>query len=156
MTEFLIIVESEADFRTASEIANRIFMEQIEWIEPYLSELLQWRGLSPNANFSCWKDIKSIHDEMRSQGIRLPRVLGGPDRMLKTDGASARKALHMVSQLQKDKTRNIKALVFIRDLDNQPQRRQALEQARQAYSSIVYSGPQCQDQTSTKIRTQGT
>ena len=37
MIEFVIIVESDADFRTASELANRIFVEQVEWIEPYLS-----------------------------------------------------------------------------------------------------------------------
>ena len=70
MTEFVIIVESEADFRTASELANRIFIEQIEWIEPYLPQQLQWRGIVGETKFTCWKDIRSIYDEMKSRGIR--------------------------------------------------------------------------------------
>lgn len=133
MTEFVIIVESEADFRTASEIANRIFTEQIDWIEPYLSGLLHWRGLQANTHFSCWKDVRRIQEEMENRGIHLSRVRNIPG----SDGASASKILQMVDKLQRDKNRNIQAVVLIRDIDHQPERRSSLEQARQKYSAIV-------------------
>lgn len=138
MIEFVIIVESEADFRTASELANRIIVEQIEWIEPYLSQLLQWRGLSTSTNFTCWKDVKVAYDEMRTQGIHLPRFLGG--RGQGADFAASSKILNMIERLKKDRGRNIQAVILIRDLDNQPERRTGIEHARQDSATAVVIG----------------
>lgn len=138
MIEFVMIVESDADFRTASELANRIFVEQIEWIEPYLSQLLQWSGLSPSEDFTCWKDVKVIYDELKTQGIHLPRYLGGRERG--ADFAASSKILNMVERLKKDRGRKIQAVILIRDLDNQPERRIGMEQARTGSSINVIIG----------------
>lgn len=53
------------------------------------------------------------------------------DQRLKADGAIALQVLQLVSLLQKD--RPIKAVLLIRDLDNQPERRVGLEQAREEF-----------------------
>ena len=135
MTEFVIIVESEADFRTASELANRIFIEQIEWIEPYLPQQLQWRGIVGETKFTCWKDIRSIYDEMKSRGTRLPRYLGG--RAQGHDYAASTKVLHIIDSLLREKNHDIQAVVLIRDLDNRPERRLGIEQARQESAHLT-------------------
>lgn len=134
MVEFVMVVESEADFRIASELANRILVEQIEWIEPYLPELLQWRGLLAHTSFTCWKDIKAVYNEMAAQGIHLPSVRG---KHQGADFAASRKILIMIEHLLKDKKRGIQALVLMRDLDNQPERRRGIEQARQEATSVT-------------------
>ena len=130
MFEFIIIVESAADFRIASDIANRIFCEKIEWIEEHLDYIFKWSGLQEQTDFSCWSDINKIRREAESRGIRLPRFLRR-DQPLKADGARALKTLQLVNQLRR--TRDIQAVIFIRDLDNQPERRVGLEQSREEY-----------------------
>jgi hypothetical protein len=47
---------------------------------------------------------------------------------LKADGAASIKVLNLVRFLQR--IRQIKAVIFIRDLDNQPERKEGIEQAR--------------------------
>ena len=131
MSEFIIVVESRADFQIASELANRIFAEQIHWIEEYLADTFKWRGLEEHMNFSCWRDINKIKAAAEARGIRLPRVLGS-SQPRKADGAAAIKVLQLVTQLQK--VRPISAVVFIRDLDNQPERRVGLAQAQSEYA----------------------
>ena len=131
MSEFIIVVESRADFQIASELANRIFAEQIQWIEEYLADTFKWRGLEEHMDFSCWRDINKIKEEAEARGIRLPRVLGS-SQPRKADGAAAIKVLQLATQLQK--VRPISAVVFIRDLDNQPERRVGLEQAQSEYA----------------------
>ena len=127
MPELIMIVESAADFRIASDIANRIFSEKIEWIEGYLKTTFKWSGLEGENEFSCWRDIGKVIKDARNQGIRLPRFLGH-NQKLKADGAIALRALQLIARLKGE--RDIAAVIFIRDLDNQPDRRIGLEQAR--------------------------
>jgi len=90
MLEFVIIVESEADFRTATGIAERIFKERgPDWLEDYLTEKFQWSGLESNEKFTCSEYFQ--------------------------------------------RERDIRAVIFIRDLDNQPERRDGLDQARDEF-----------------------
>ncbi|MBE9225721.1 hypothetical protein IQ264_09835 [Phormidium sp. LEGE 05292] len=129
MIEFVVIVESSADARTATKLADRILVEKIDWLEPeQLQYLFRWTGLEAGTEHSCWKDINQIITNSKNLGFRPPRYLGHKDGALKSDGAAAIKIMNLVRYLQK--TRNIKAVIFIRDLDNQPERREGLEQAR--------------------------
>lgn len=133
MIECIVIVESSADARTATHLAERVLLENIDWLDreqiPYL---FRWSGLEENTDFSCWKDIfKIVTFAQESLGMRMPRFLGRRrygNQPLKADGASSIKILNLVAYLQK--TRDIKAVLFIRDLDNQPERREGIEQAR--------------------------
>jgi len=130
MIEFVVIVESSADARTATKLANRVLVEKIDWLEDeQLQYIFGWSGLEAGTEHSCWKDIKQIIFNSKDLGFHPPRFLGhGKDGALKSDGAAAIKILNLVRFLQK--TRNIKAVIFIRDLDNQPERREGIEQAR--------------------------
>ncbi len=131
MIEFVVIVESSADARTATKLADRTLVQKIDWLDPeMLQHLYQWSGLEAGTENSCWKNINQIIDNFQqSLGFRPPRYLGHrKDGALKADGAAAIKILNLVRFIQK--TRNIKAILFIRDLDNQPERREGIEQAR--------------------------
>ncbi|MEG4343781.1 hypothetical protein QUB70_10895 [Microcoleus sp. A003_D6] len=131
MIEFVVIVESSADARTATKLADRILVQKIDWLEPeMLQHLFQWSGLEAGTENSCWKNINQIIDNFQqSLGFRPPRYLGHrKDGALKADGAAAIKIINLVRFIQK--TRQIKAVLLIRDLDNQPQRREGIEQAR--------------------------
>ncbi|MBD2082066.1 hypothetical protein [Leptolyngbya sp. FACHB-17] len=130
MLEFVVIVESSADARTATKLAERVLVERIDWLETeLLQNLFQWSGLEAGTEHSCWKDISAIVDRAKQAGLRIPKFLGHTKTgALKADGAAAMKILNLVRVLQK--TRPIRAVLFIRDLDNQPERREGIEQAR--------------------------
>lgn len=132
MIEFIVIVESSADARTATYLAERVFLEKIDWLErEQLLYLFRWSGLKENSAHSCWKDIVDILKWAEERGIQMPRFRGRrKNRMppLKYDAANSIKILNLIGYFQR--TREIKAVLFIRDLDNQPARRAAIEQVR--------------------------
>ena len=133
MVEFIVIVESGADARTATKLAERILVEKVDWLEDEnLQYCLQWSGLENGTQHSCWSDVKKIIDIAKEQlNYKPARFLGHDSKgvPLKADGAASIKVLNLVRFLQR--TRQIRAVLLIRDLDNQQeQRRQGLEQAR--------------------------
>jgi hypothetical protein len=131
MREFIVIVEDIADARTATTLAERILVEKVDWLErDQLQYLFQWRGLEENTKHSCWKDIKSITERAKESGIKLPLTRSKEGKF---DGAASIKILTLVRYLQKDRNRQIKAVLFIRDSDNQPKRRESIEQARSGH-----------------------
>ena len=132
LMEFIVIVESSADARTATKLAERVLVEKIEWLDAeMLQHHFQWSGLEAGTDNSCWKYINHIIEREKKSGFQPPRFLRRDKQGQKTlqpDGANTIKILNLVSYLQK--TRQIKAVLLIRDLDNQPQRREGIEQAR--------------------------
>ena len=138
MNEFIVIVESGADARTATKLAERILLEKIDWLEPELIQhIFHWRGLEEGKEYSCWRDIIKIIDDAKKQLRYKPaRFLGHNSNGVpfKADGARTIKVLNLIRFLQR--TRQIKAVLFIRDLDNQPERREGLEQARSQHTQL--------------------
>ena len=125
MIEFVVIVESGADARTATKLAERVLKEKFDWLDDdILQHCFQWTGLEEGTEFSCWRDIIKIIDDAKSQIKYKPsRFIGHSKGVpLKADGAASIKVLNLVRFLQK--TRHIKAVIFIRDLDNQPERKE--------------------------------
>ncbi|MCA9980313.1 MAG: hypothetical protein KDD89_05760 [Anaerolineales bacterium] len=133
MDEFVVIVENNADAQTAIQLAERVLIDQIDWLEQdILVHLYQWSGLLEQTDCSCWKDIGRIFDQYERSGWKRPKPIGHyKGNPLKADGTVAVKILHLVRHLQKD--RQIRAVLFIRDIDKQPQRKLGLEQARDKY-----------------------
>ncbi|WRH67249.1 MAG: hypothetical protein RSE13_02015 [Planktothrix sp. GU0601_MAG3] len=128
MTEFIVIVESSADARTATKLAERILVEKIKWLEDeQLQYLFRWSGLEAGTENSCWTDIVDITQRLSDQ-FKLPKIRS--NGKLKTDGQSASKVMQLINFLQYKQNRDIKAVIFIRDLDNQPQRKEHIKQAR--------------------------
>ncbi|NJL83725.1 MAG: hypothetical protein HC890_13760 [Chloroflexaceae bacterium] len=132
MIEFVVIVESSADARTATKLAERVLVEKVDWLETNLLEhLFQWRGLEEITAHSCWRDISDIIERAKESGLPIPKFLGHKKTgTLKADGAVAMKILNLIQIIHIKKNRPIKAVLFIRDLDHQPERRQGIEQAR--------------------------
>ncbi|OBQ27630.1 MAG: hypothetical protein AN483_19735 [Aphanizomenon flos-aquae MDT14a] len=131
MIEFVVIVESGADARTATKLAERVLKEKFDWLDDdILQHCFQWNGLEEGTEFSCWRDIIKIIDDAKSQIKYKPsRFIGHSKGVpLKADGAASIKVLNLVRFLQR--IRQIKAVIFIRDLDNQPERKEGIEQAR--------------------------
>ena len=132
LSEFIVIVESSADARTATKIAERVLVEKIDWLDAeMLQHHFQWSGLEAGTDNSCWKDINHIIEREKKSGFQPQRFLrrNKPgQKTLQPDGSNTIKILNLVRHLQK--TRQIKAVLLIRDLDNQPQRREGIEQAR--------------------------
>ncbi|MEB3342609.1 hypothetical protein [Okeania sp.] len=128
MNECIVIVESKADARTATKLGDRLLLEKVDWLEEeQLQDFFQWSGLEENIEYSCWKDIKRI---IENSGVKIPKTRGAKG----ADGAAAKKILKFVSCLQKTRQRQIKAVVFIRDLDDQPERKESIEKVRSEYS----------------------
>lgn len=128
MIEFVAIVESSADARTATKLAERVLVEKVDWLEPeLLQHLFQWSGLEAGTEHSCWKNIDDITKRL-SDKFKFPTIRS--NGKLKTDGQAASKIMKLISFLQYKQNRDIKAVILIRDLDNQPQRREHIEQAR--------------------------
>ena len=132
LSEFIVIVESSADARTATKIAERVLVEKIDWLDAeMLQHHFQWGGLEAGTDNSCWKDINHIIEREKKSGFQPQRFLrrNKPgQKTLQPDGSNTIKILNLVRHLQK--TREIEAVLLIRDLDNQPQRREGIEQAR--------------------------
>jgi hypothetical protein len=130
--EFIVIVESGADARTATKLAELVLQEKFDWLDDdILQHCFQWTGLEEGTEFSCWRDITKIIDNAKSQIKYKPsRFIGHHSKSvpLKADGAASIKVLNLVRFLQR--IRQIKAVIFIRDLDNQPERKEGIEQAR--------------------------
>jgi hypothetical protein len=132
MPEFIVIAESRADTEISTKLAERVLLEKVEWLEPdTLDHLIQWSGLELGTEHSCWKNIGDIIEHFSTE-FNFPRIRS--NGKLKTDGKAASKVMKLIGFLQYKLKRDIKAVIFIRDLDNQPERRQHLAQARSEYN----------------------
>jgi hypothetical protein len=132
MPEFIVIVESRADAEISTKLAKRVLLEKVEWLEPdTLNHLIKWSGLDLGTDYSCWKNISDIIEHFSNE-FKFPKIRS--NGKLKTDGKAAIKVMKLISFLQYKIKRDIKAVIFIRDLDNQPERRQHLDQARSEYT----------------------
>ena len=61
LIEFIVIVESSADARTATKLAERVLVEKIDWLDAeMLQHHFQWSGLEAGTENSCWKNIDDI------------------------------------------------------------------------------------------------
>jgi hypothetical protein len=128
--EVIVIGESDADVRIAIDLATRVLAGEPKLLDGYLT----WSGLIPGSCGSHWQDIRHILDQAQKQGIRLPRYLSrSSSAPLKADGAVTKKILNLIDRLQRQ--RDIAAVIFIRDLDDQPERRDGLKQARQEHGN---------------------
>jgi hypothetical protein len=118
----VLIVEARADADTASILADRVFIEgDAEWIDAEtLPSLREWTGIEPRTPYTQWMGLGPLATQhhVRTHGRGL-----GPD------GAAARKALLVVIQAH-EQDDDIRAVVLVRDMDNQPERRTSIERAR--------------------------
>jgi hypothetical protein len=74
MIEFVVIVESSADARTATKLGERLFVDKIDWLEhETLQYHFQWSGLEAGTENSCWKNIDDITKRL-SDKFKFPTI----------------------------------------------------------------------------------
>jgi hypothetical protein len=123
--QFAVVHEHESDFDTATELADRVLCEAFDWVEEVLGETRQWVAVNRQKQRLTWTGIKksAFKAGVRAHG-HFPDGSGFPD------ASAARRALEYLLLEYGDR---IDAVVFIRDQDDQPTRRQGLEQARREH-----------------------
>jgi len=127
---FAVVHEAEADFHTATELAARVLIEAIDWLDEHLiADQREWVGTVAVDRRLTWKTIKDL---AREAGIRAHGHFDGKPGV--ADTAAARRAiLYLLATIP-----DLKAILLIRDQDDQPERRDGLNQARnQNHSATV-------------------
>lgn len=121
---FAVVHESEADFITATELADRELKDALKtWLdEDLLPYHREWVAYAKNGQRLTWKSIKSLALEA---GVRVHQ--GHFDgESGKADSFAARRAIRFLI----DSFSDLDAVVLMRDQDKEPERRGGLEQAR--------------------------
>ncbi|HBI47075.1 MAG TPA: hypothetical protein DDY78_30110 [Planctomycetales bacterium] len=119
---FAVVHEAGADFHTATELADRVLIDAIDWMDEHLiADQREWVGTVPVDRRLTWKAIPQM---AREAGIRARGHFDGEPG--EADAAAARRAiLYLLATIP-----DLKAILLIRDQDDQPERRIGLEQAR--------------------------
>src|SRR5579859_7972129 len=119
---FAAVYETDADFRTATDLADRTLREAIEWLdEDLLPHQREWVGEVTGRERLTWKVIPRLAHAAR---IRAHGHIDG--NSLEIDAGAARRAILYLKATFDD----LAGIVLIRDQDHQPERRAGLEQAR--------------------------
>jgi hypothetical protein len=125
---FVTVCEAEADFRTASGLADRVLCEAAEWVsEDVLDAYRRWRGLDDAHPYLLWTQAARL---AREAGFRVHGHFDGAPGQ--PDAQAARRALWLI-ETRKDQ---LDGVLLIRDDDRQTARRRGLEQAREETSLI--------------------
>ncbi len=124
---FAVVHEADADFQTATQLADRVLTESIAWLDKdQLASQRTWVAEADPGRRFTWKGIKRLAQDA---GIRVHGHFDGEPGL--ADAAAARRAIHYLRVTLPQ----LIALVLIRDQDDQPERLRGLEQARQEQHS---------------------
>lgn len=127
MVEVVVFAEAEADHRTATVLADRVFCEAASWVSGNLDTLRQWCGADAQQSFIRWTSVARIWRQLRPATRRaLHGRYGGPQ---KGEYLQARKAILLAADL----VPSARAVLLVRDADCGG-RRADYEQARNAHA----------------------
>ncbi len=126
---FVVVYEAPADFATATELADRVLVAAIGWLdETLLESQRQWVGEDQRGSRLEWK---SIPRRARELGIRAHGHFDDGPAM--PDAQAARRAMAYILR-RFDK---VDAILLIRDMDDQAVRKRGLEQARTVFAPLI-------------------
>lgn len=119
---FAVVHEAGADFRIATELADRVLVVTFDWVdEDLLPHQREWVAEAPGGYRLTWANIKQLASEA---GIRVRGHFDGKPQF--HDAAAARRAILYLLKAVPD----LDAVVLIRDQDGDAERRKGLDQAR--------------------------
>lgn len=117
----VVVCEAPADQETACGLADRVFRQEIDWLESeHLGGVRAWVGLETGKGYLLWREVDDL---ARAKGIRIHGHFDG--RPGEADARAGRRALLLIKMLMKEPG----GIVLLRDSDTQD-RRAGLEQAR--------------------------
>ena len=120
--QIAVVHEAAADFQTATELADRAMCAAISWLdEELLGYERTWLDQSGRGKPLTWKGIKQLALEA---GITAWGHFANEPAL--PDAAAARRAIVFL----RNEYPELRAIVLVRDRDDQPERRGGLEQAR--------------------------
>lgn len=123
----LVVCEAPADFRTASELADRVLCERIAWLdEALLPSVRQWWELDPDHSFLRWDALDKVAETHGYRRLRARSRFGGEPGA--ADAAAADRALQLAAFM--GRSEGLVGVMLIRDSDGDGERRRGLEQAR--------------------------
>ena len=126
---FAVVYEGGADFQIATQLADRVLLESIEWLdERLLDNQREWGGASSAGRRLTWKALKQMAYD---SDIRVHGHFGGAPAS--PDAKAAKRAIDYILKDGPD----LAGIVLVRDQDDQPERRIGLEQARTADRSGI-------------------
>ncbi len=121
-----IVCEADADFRAASTLIDRVLVEQIEWLEAENIEHVRcYAGVESEYEWTRLQNVDALL-KARKLKVKMGHFLGEPGD---PDALMARKSILLLSSMKPRPD----VLVVIRDTDNQPERKDGLDQARSEY-----------------------
>lgn len=123
MTQRIVVVhEANADFVTSTELADRVLIDTVSWLDSdQLSHQREWVAVTPTGDRLQWKTIPGL---ARDLGIKAHGHFDGEPG--EADASAARRAILFLKEVVPD----LRAIILVRDQDDQPERRTGLEQAR--------------------------
>jgi hypothetical protein len=117
-----IVCEAPADCRTASQLADRVLVTEVEWLEQDDLDLhRRWQGAGEGSSHLEWHQVGDL---ARQRRIKAHGHFEGKPGAL--DARAARQALLLLATEKNPPD----AVVLIRDTDGYEERREGLEQAR--------------------------
>jgi hypothetical protein len=123
-----VVHEAEADFVMATELADRVFIESVDWLEPELMQYQRdWVQFNPDGERLTWGRLKQL---AKNANVAESGFFNGSPGQ--PDALAGRRAILYLKTIFPD----ISAILLIRDQDNQPERKIGLEQARQEHTMI--------------------
>jgi hypothetical protein len=127
---FAVVHEAEADFHTATELADRMLVETCSsWLDDE-SVVFQreWVAEEPGGRRLTWKAMRRLTE---AAGIEAEGFFDGRPGL--ADARAARRAILYL----RDAFPQLDGIVLIRDRDDQPDRREGLQQARAEHHGQV-------------------
>jgi hypothetical protein len=119
---FAVVHEARADFQIATELADRVLCESIDWLDTdIIVHQRIWTEFTRLGARLAWTQIPQLALEA---GITPMGHFNGEPGL--PDAAAARRAILFL----RNEFPDVKAVLLIRDQDDQPDRRGGLEQAR--------------------------
>ncbi|MCA9686529.1 MAG: hypothetical protein KC457_30455 [Myxococcales bacterium] len=117
-----LVVEAPGDARMARMLVDRVLLHARDWLDPDQLDLYRsYSGVDLGTDHCQWKKIPEL---CRKHRVRAHGHFDGKPGA--HDALAARKILQLFSRLDIGPA----AVVFLRDSDNDPDRRVGLEQAR--------------------------
>jgi len=127
---FAVVHEAEADFHTATELADRVLVETFaSWLDDEsVVYQREWVAQEPGGRRLTWKAMRRLAEDA---GIEAEGFFDGRPGL--ADARAARRAILYLRAAFSV----LDGIVLVRDRDDQPERRDGLDQARNEHHGKI-------------------